>query len=277
MIQKEKDFSPKKKFKLRDYKGYVFILIILVVILFVLLGMAAGMIRKQFGQEMVQSSEIKNKSDKETILQTLDESETQTNTETETYLEEESNDSLLVLINKDHPVPEDLQYKLVKIEEHHYIDERAYSDLQNMLTDAKNDGYELVICSSWRSYALQEKLYENKIEEYLSDGYSEKEAEELAAFWVAVPGSSEHEIGLALDIVSKWYQHLTHDQAYTPEQQWLMMHCHEYGFILRYPENKQEITNIGYEPWHYRYVGEKAAKVIMEQGLCLEEYLMEVE
>ena len=120
---------------------------------------------------------------------------------------------------------------------------------------------------------MQEKLYSNKLDEYLSYGYSQEKAKELAAFWVAVPGTSEHEIGLAVDIVSKWYQHLDHAQANTDEQQWLMKHCHEYGFILRYPEEKQELTRIGYEPWHYRYVGKTAAQEIMEYGLCLEEYL----
>ena len=76
-----------------------------------------------------------------------------------------------------------------------------------------------------------------------------------------------------MDIVAKSYQHLDHDQANTNEQKWLMAHCQEYGFILRYPENKQDITHIGYEPWHYRYVGKEAAKEIMASGMCLEEYL----
>lgn len=86
-------------------------------------------------------------------------------------------------------------------------------------------------------------------------------------------GTSEHQLGLAADIVAADYQVLEEEQENTPEQQWLMAHCQEYGFILRYPRDKQGLTGVGYEPWHYRYVGVEAAQEIMSQGLCLEEYL----
>ena len=86
------------------------------------------------------------------------------------------------------------------------------------------------------------------------------------------PGTSEHETGLAVDIVDKSYQILDRKQEQTPVQQWLMDHCAAYGFILRYPTDKSALTGIGYEPWHYRYVGREAAAAIMEQGICLEEY-----
>ena len=94
-----------------------------------------------------------------------------------------------------------------------------------------------------------------------------------AARWVALPGTSEHHTGLALDIVSSSYTALTRRQEKTAEQQWLMEHCWEYGFILRYPEEKGDITGIYYEPWHYRYVGREAALEIRDSGLCFEEYL----
>lgn len=106
-------------------------------------------------------------------------------------------------------------------------------------------------------------------------GYSEEGAREEAARWVARPGTSEHETGLAVDIVDKGYQILDRKQEQTPVQQWLMEHCVRYGFILRYPTDKSELTGIGYEPWHYRYVGPEAAAAIMEQGICLEEYAAE--
>ena len=93
------------------------------------------------------------------------------------------------------------------------------------------------------------------------------------SFWVARPGTSEHQTGLAVDIVDQNYQLLDEKQENTPVQQWLMAHCTEYGFILRYPTGKSKITGIGYEPWHYRYVGSDAAREITDQGLCLEEYL----
>ena len=258
-----------KKFDIKNYKGYLCVLIVLFAILFVLIGIAVGMIRDHYGVKTSTYSESEIESE---VV------ETETIKETETTLVKSDNsvneeNSLLILINRDHPVPKDLDYKLVQIEDEFYIDERVLTDLKAMLSDAKDAGYDLVICSAWRSLELQETLYHNKIDEYLSYGYAFSEAQEQAAFWVALPGTSEHEVGLAVDIVSEWYQHLTHDQANTAEQQWLMEHCHEYGFILRYPEDKQEITQIGYEPWHYRYVGKVAAKDIMSSGLCLEEYL----
>ena len=104
-------------------------------------------------------------------------------------------------------------------------------------------------------------------------GYSQAEAEELAAKVVAVPGTSEHQLGLAVDIVSTDYYVLDESQATTKTQQWLMEHCWEYGFILRYPDDKSEITGIIYEPWHYRYVGTAVSLPLRDSGLCLEEYL----
>ena len=100
-----------------------------------------------------------------------------------------------------------------------------------------------------------------------------EEAEEQAARWVARPGTSEHETGLAVDIVDTDYQLLDEKQEQTPVQQWLMAHCAEYGFILRYSTEKSDCTGIGYEPWHYRYVGKKAAREITNQNITLEEYL----
>ena len=92
---------------------------------------------------------------------------------------------------------------------------------------------------------------------------------------MAIPGTSEHEIGLAVDIVDDNYQMLENEQENTPVQKWLKKNCWKYGFILRYPENKKKITGVIYEPWHYRYVGKTAAKEIMSKGICLEEYLDE--
>ena len=107
----------------------------------------------------------------------------------------------------------------------------------------------------------------------MDKGYTRASAAAAAARWVAPPGTSEHQLGLAVDIVAGSFQVLDSRQEKTAEQQWLMEHCWEYGFILRYPSDKSDITGIAYEPWHYRYVGEKAAREMTEQGLCLEEYL----
>lgn len=182
-------------------------------------------------------------------------------------------DELLTLVNAEHPMPSEWQCELVQLNNGQNIDSRAYEDLQQMMDTARAEGYDPYICSSWRSHETQVRLFEEEIQSYKKQGYSEREAEVQAAQWVAVPGTSEHELGLALDIVSVENQRLKESQENTPTQQWLMEHCYEYGFILRYPKDKEDITGIGYEPWHYRYVGQEHARVIHESGVCLEEYV----
>ena len=182
-------------------------------------------------------------------------------------------DELLTLVNAEHPMPSEWQCELVQLNNGQNIDSRAYEDLQQMMDTARAEGYDPYICSSWRSHETQVRLFEEEIQSYKKQGYSEREAEVQAAQWVAVPGTSEHELGLALDIVSVENQRLEESQENTPTQQWLMEHCYEYGFILRYPKDKEDITGIGYEPWHYRYVGQEHARVIHESGVCLEEYV----
>ena len=153
------------------------------------------------------------------------------------------------------------------------VDERIYDDLNAMLTDCWGAGLHPVVCSAYRPHATQIRLHDNKIARLRYAGYSYEAAVEEAGRWVAVPGTSEHETGMALDIVSYSYQLLDEAQENTAEQKWFMEHCWEYGFILRYPKDKTEITGIGYEPWHYRYVGRETAAKMKESGLCLEEYI----
>ena len=179
----------------------------------------------------------------------------------------------LLLVNPWTPLPQDFSVELAELKNGRCVDERIYQDLQDMLADARAEGLSPVICSAYRTNAQQQMLYGNKIKRLELEGYSQEEAQQKAGTVVAVPGTSEHETGLALDIVAESYQVLTEDQENTAEQQWLMENAHRYGFILRYPKGKSEITGICYEPWHYRYVGQEAAKVIYEEGLCLEEYL----
>ena len=182
----------------------------------------------------------------------------------------------LILVNRDHPLPEDFQVpEFTQLINGHAIDKRAYPALQRMMDDCRAEGLEPTICSSYRSWEKQEELFQRKVQSCLPQAGSLEEAEEQAAVWVARPGTSEHQAGLAVDIVDKSYQLLDEGQEKTAVQQWLMEHCAEYGFILRYPTEKSALTGVGYEPWHYRYVGEEAAGEIMRQGLCLEEYLGE--
>lgn len=179
----------------------------------------------------------------------------------------------MILVNGSNPLPEGYTADLTELTGGEAVDSRIYDDLQAMMSAAEKEGLSPVICSSYRSLEKQTALFEEQVAGNMADGTSREEAEKAAAVWVAPPGTSEHQLGLALDIVSQSYQGLDEAQEETAEQKWLMKHCAEYGFILRYPTDKSDITGIGYEPWHYRYVGKKAAKEIMKQGICLEEYL----
>lgn len=179
----------------------------------------------------------------------------------------------LLLVNAWHKLPEDYHVELKTLANGLQVDARIYDDLNAMLTDCREAGLEPIVCSAYRTEDTQTRLYRNKVSRLLSAGWSRDTVEQEAARWVAPPGTSEHQTGLALDIVSADYQLLDEQQAQTPEQQWLMAHCWEYGFVLRYPADKCAVTGIGYEPWHYRYVGKEAAREMQQKGLCLEEYL----
>ena len=182
-------------------------------------------------------------------------------------------DELLTLVNFENTIPKDWKVDLVQLNNGQSVDRRIYDDLIAMLQAAKSEGLNPLICSSYRTNEKQEQLYQNKVSEYLSQGYSKVEASDKAAFCVARPGTSEHQLGLAVDIVSTKNQRLDRSQENTVEQQWLIQNSWKYGFVLRYPTNKNSITGVGYEPWHYRYVGKEHAKKINELGVCLEEYV----
>lgn len=180
----------------------------------------------------------------------------------------------LTLVNWEHTLPNGFSIpELTQLRNGHAVDTRAYPALQAMMDNARAAGLQPLICSSLRTWDDQAQLFEQEIQSWLNRGYIREEAEAHAAMWVARPGTSEHQTGLAVDIVDMSYQVLDQGQENTAVQKWLMAHCAEYGFILRYPTNKSDLTGINYEPWHYRYVGIEAAKEIMEGGLCLEEYL----
>ena len=181
----------------------------------------------------------------------------------------------LILVNFQNPLSDDFAVpELTQLRSGQTVDSRIYPALQQMLDDARAAGLQPVVCSSYRSRDTQTQLYAAEIQSWLDRGCTQEDAEAQAAMWVARPGTGEHQTGLAVDIVDLSYQLLDEEQENTPVQQWLMAHCAEYGFILRYPADKSALTGIGYEPWHYRYVGEEAAREIMDGGLCLEEYLL---
>ena len=179
----------------------------------------------------------------------------------------------LTLVNPWHPLPEGYEPELTQIENGHQVDARCAAALENMLAGCRAAGLSPLICSAYRTQEKQTSLYQNLVSKLIARGYSQEDAQAKAGIEVAIPGTSEHQLGLAVDIVDLNHQVLDHTQQDTAVQQWLMAHCWEYGFILRYPSDKSEITGIIYEPWHYRYVGEDYALALRDAGLCLEEFL----
>lgn len=174
----------------------------------------------------------------------------------------------LILVNSEYRVPEDYEVRLLTLSNGQQIDERIYPPLQKMFDDMRAKGIYPTVVSGYRSYEEQKQILETKYLAYKAEGYNKSRAKELAMEWVALPDTSEHQLGIAVDI-NPDYSVSKGEGVY----EWLEHNAHRYGFIKRYPEDKTEITGIINEPWHYRYVGQKAAKEIYEQGLCLEEYL----
>ncbi len=185
----------------------------------------------------------------------------------------------MVLVNAKYPLPEnyDIEMRAIKGFDERLFDVRAADALEQMLAAAEKAELQLYLVSAYRSPERQETLYNNKVQSLLDTGLSQAKAEAEAAMWVARPYTSEHNLGLAADIVSAdWYSthdDLTQDFEQTEHFDWLYENCAEYGFILRYPKEKAAITGVVYEPWHYRYVGKEAAQEIMSTGVTLEEYL----
>lgn len=188
---------------------------------------------------------------------------------------EETRPWYLMLVNQSHPMEDGYVPELANIDDAHQVDARVLESLQNMLKAASDEGYSLYVCSAYRSVDRQKELFNESMIDYVNQGMTYYEAAIETAKSIAWPGESEHATGLAMDIVSSDYAGLDEKQGETDDQKWLMEHCYEYGFILRYPKDKSEDTGIIYEPWHYRYVGVEAALAIRDQGVTLEEYLNE--
>lgn len=175
--------------------------------------------------------------------------------------EEELKQWYLLLVNPWNAIPDDFEVDTAEVEGGYVVDERICDDLKEMLADCRAAGYSPQIISSFRTRETQQWLYD----------HTENKDD------TAIPGHSEHECGLAADIIDSdsagWSDPLIDQQEDMPAQKWLMENCQNYGFILRYPKDKEDITGIIYEPWHYRYVGKEHAKEIIKKGMCLEEYI----
>ena len=181
----------------------------------------------------------------------------------------------LILANQQHSLPDDYKVELGDVHTLKgmlYCDARIVDDWLAMQEAAKEDGISLVICSPYRDLEYQRKLFNGLIKKYTGMGVSYMEAYQLTSQAVAVPNTSEHQMGIAFDIVTPSYTSLDEGFADTEAGKWLAENSCDYGFILRYPKGKEFITGIEYEPWHFRYVGVEAAGLITKEGITLEEF-----
>ena len=204
-----------------------------------------------------------------------DQQEQQTDTPEENTQEPPVNvdDELLTVVNPWNPLPEDWVCDLVTLSDGRRVDSRCYEAFEEMMAACRDAGYAPFLCSAYRTQETQQSLYDNKVQRLMNSGMGEEEAKVEAAKAVAIPGTSEHQLGLAVDIVDANMQDLTDEQENTETQKWLMANSWRYGFIHRYPNDKTDITGIIDEPWHYRSVGKAAAQDIFNRDITLEEYV----
>ena len=184
----------------------------------------------------------------------------------------------ILLVNPWNSVPEGYEPDLVSLStdvsvEGSKVDRSCYDALMEMINACNKAAPRVCVVSSYRTHEYQTNSYNRKVQSYLDKGYTQEEAEKEAATIIAKPGTSEHQLGLAVDIIDTREWKLEEIQETLPAQKWLMEHAWEFGFVLRYPKDKINQTGIIYEPWHYRYVGKEVAKELHDSGLTLEEYL----
>ena len=174
------------------------------------------------------------------------------------------------LVNRDNPLPDDFSVELENLDASRKFDKRAIEPLKQMICDMRDQGIKNIWAqSTYRSIEYQKGLYEKSINKYLKQGKSQEEAQKLTDEYINRPGTSEHHLGLAVD-----FNNVDEGFENTKAYNWLLENASDYGFILRYPKEKEDITGIEYEPWHWRYVGPEHAKKMKEQNLCLEEYVL---
>ena len=180
-----------------------------------------------------------------------------------------SSDWRLLLVNSTHPLADDYSVDLTELRNGQSVDTRILSDLQEMFDAARSEDIYPIVSDAYRTREDQQTLMDDVIQNYEDEGYSSEEASSKAEQVIAKPGTSEHETGLAIDIAGDD----DYDQDTDSALEWMNSNAYKYGFILRYPSGKESVTGAEAENDHYRYMGKEAAKVIHDQGICLEEYL----
>lgn len=180
---------------------------------------------------------------------------------------------ILILVNAYHRIEKSYEPEMVNYRDTQYLlNAEAAASLSRMLYDMEKElGEAPMVISTYRSYERQEEVFNNDIEGFVKGGMTEEEAYERTSKYIALPGASEHQTGLAVDLSNDGS--LEEDFIETEAGLWLKENCHKYGFVVRYPEDKAQYTGINYEPWHIRYVGHPVSDIMYENGWCLEEFV----
>lgn len=249
---------PKKNVKRKLNKKKVVITAALFLIIIIL-------IVKAFKRDEV----IETSTDEE-IVQITTANETQENQiQEQPEIKKEITDWRLRLANYENILPEDFEVEVADIDDTRQFDARAIKYLKQMINDMRKDGISNIwVQSAYRSVERQKELYDNSVKKYLNQGKTQEEAERLTNEYINKPGASDHNLGLAVD-----FNNVDNNFEDLKGFEWLQENAENYGFILRYPKDKEDITKISYESWHWRYVGEEHAKKMNELNMCLEEYI----
>ena len=259
-----KNKKEKKKSKNRNKNNLKTLIILfagIVIIFSIIMFIILKLISRSANEEKIET---------EKIAQIHEESKKEDNV-IEVVLEPKNkiDDWRLILVNSRNPLPEDSKEPELVYVEGKQFDKRAAGELQEMMKAMKKDGITNIwIQSTYRSIEYQKQLYDNKINEYLSKGATKEQAEALTIEYINRPGESEHNLGLAVD-----FNNVDDDFENTKAYNWLSVNAKDYGFVMRYPEEKADITGIAYEPWHWRYVGKEHSYKMEELDMCLEEYI----
>lgn len=254
----------KNYYKKKNAKSGIGSVIILLLIICIVIGVSICIGNKMNAVINKYPEPIKN-------TQTSKDSTSNSTTKNDNDQTRNMNTWCLILVNKWNPLSSDIDIETIKLSNGECVDSRIYPYLQKMFDAARNDGVYPIVRSGYRTAKEQQKIYNDKIEEYKAEGLSSAKAKTEAEYWVAIPGTSEHELGLSVDVNADG----VHSKG-TDVYDWLKENAHLYGFINRYPADKVDITGVANEPWHYRYVGVEAATEVYKQDVCLEEYLGKV-
>ena len=246
------------------------IILFLLIIIAVVVIVARKVILNDGQATNFETEEISNNDNSEQSQNTTN-STNETGTENSSNTVTASNNLSLLddwqirLVNRENPLPDDFTVELENLDASRKFDKRAIEPF-----DMRDQGIKNIWAqSTYRSIEYQKGLYEKSINKYLKQGKSQEEAQKLTDEYINRPGTSEHHLGLAVD-----FNNVDEGFENTKAYKWLLENASDYGFILRYPKEKEDITGIEYEPWHWRYVGPEHAKKMKEQNLCLEEYVL---